>query len=84
MPAYSAEVGIPMDNRHVEAVERVFEVADRQRRLGDVYQSSPIALRFVKASAAYLSMMHGHDTMMMELIQLRGNEGGYEMLGAYE
>ena len=22
--------------------------------------------------------------MMMELIQLRGNEGGYEMLGAYE
>ena len=33
---------------------------------------------------AYSSMMHGQDTMMMELIQLRGNEGGYEMLGAYE
>jgi pimeloyl-ACP methyl ester carboxylesterase len=59
-------------------------LADRARRLGKVYQSSPIALRFVKASPAYLSMMHGHDTMMMELIQLRGNDGGYEMLGAYE
>jgi hypothetical protein len=84
LPAYSSEIGIPMDGRHIEAVERVFEVADERRRLGDVYQSSPIALRFVKASTACLSMMHGRDTMMMELIQLRGNEGGYELLGAYE
>jgi hypothetical protein len=84
VPAYSAEVGIPMDGRHIEAVECVFEVADRQRRLGDVYQSSPIALRFVKASPAFVSMMYGADTMMMELIQLRGNDGGYEMLAAYE
>jgi len=84
VPAYSSEIGIPMDGRHIEAVERVFQVADERRRLGDVYQSSPIALRFVKASPAYASMMHGHDTMMMELIQLRGNEGGYELLGAYE
>ncbi|MEA2193063.1 MAG: hypothetical protein QOI73_3184, partial [Solirubrobacteraceae bacterium] len=84
VPAYSSEVGIPMDGRHIAAVERVFEVADERRRLGDVYQSSPIALRFVRRSPAMLSMMHGRDTMMMELIQLRGNEGGYEMLGAYE
>jgi hypothetical protein len=84
VPAYSSEIGIPMDGRHIEAVERVFEVADRQRRVGDVYQSSPIALRFVKASPAYASMMYGADTMMIELIQLRGNEGGYEMLAAYE
>jgi hypothetical protein len=84
VPAYSSEVGIPMDGRHIAAVERVFEVADERRRLGDVYQSSPIALRFVRQSPAMLSMMHGRDTMMRELIQLRGNEGGYEMLGAYE
>lgn len=83
VPAYSAEVGIPMDGRHIEAVERVFEVADERRRLGGVYQSSPIALRFVKQSPAYVSMMHGRDTMMMELIQLSGNDGGYELLGAY-
>jgi FAD/FMN-containing dehydrogenase len=84
MPAYSAEIGIPMDGRHIEAVERIFDVADRHRRLGSVYQSSPIALRFVKASPAYLSMMHGRDTMMIELIGLRGNDGGYELLHAYE
>jgi hypothetical protein len=84
VPAVSAEIGIPMDGRHIEAVERIFAVADRRRQLGDVYQSSPIALRFVRASPAYMSMMHGRDTMMMELIQLAGNEGGYELLGAYE
>ncbi|MEY2442801.1 MAG: hypothetical protein QOJ46_2227, partial [bacterium] len=44
VPAYSAEIGIPMDGRHIEAVERVFQIADERRRLGDVYQSSPIAL----------------------------------------
>ena len=84
VPAYSSEIAVPMDGRHIAAVERVFEVAAERRRLGGIYQSSPIALRFVKASPAYLSMMHGRDTMMMELIQLRGNDGGYELLGAYE
>ena len=84
VPAYSSEIGVPMDGRHIEAVEIIFEVAAARRRLGEVYQSSPIALRFVKASPAYLSMMHGRDTMMIELIQLRGNEGGFELLAAYE
>jgi hypothetical protein len=84
LPAYSAEVGVPMDGRHIAAVERIFEVADERRRLGSVYQSSPIALRFVKASPAYLSMMHGADTMMIELIGLRGNDGGYELVHAFE
>jgi hypothetical protein len=29
-------------------------------------------------------MMHGRDTMMIELIQATQTEGGYELLGAYE
>jgi len=61
-----------------------FLVAAERRALGQVYQSSPIALRFVKASPAYLSMMHGRDTMMIELIGLNGNDGGIELLKAYE
>jgi L-gulono-1,4-lactone dehydrogenase len=84
LPAYSSEIAVPMDGRHIEAVERIFEVAAERRRLGSVYQSSPIALRFVKASAAYMSMMHGRDTMMIELIGLTGNDGGYALLNAYE
>jgi L-gulono-1,4-lactone dehydrogenase len=84
VPALSAEVGVPMDGRHIAAVERIFEIADEYRRLGEVYQSAPIALRFVKASPAYLSMMNGADTMMIELIQLNGSNGALELTNAYE
>ncbi len=84
VPALSAEVGVPIDGRHIDAVERIFEVADEHRRLGAVYQSAPIALRFVKASPAYLSMCSGADTMMIELIQLNGAGGALELTTAYE
>ena len=84
LPAYSCEIGVPLDGRHIEAVETIFRVARERRDLGQVYQSSPIALRFVKASPAYLSMMNDRDTMMIELIGLNGNDGGIELLKAYE
>lgn len=84
LPAYSCEIGVPTDGRHIEAVETIFRVARERRELGQVYQSSPIALRFVKASPAYLSMMNARDTMMIELIGLNGNDGGIELLKAYE
>ena len=84
LPAYSAEIGVPMDGRHIEAVERIIAIAAERRRLGDVYQSSPISFRFVRASPAHMSMMNGRDTMMIELIQLTRSEGGYELLAAYE
>ena len=49
VPAYSAEIGVPVDERgfHIEAIERIFAIAERHARLGDVYQTSPLALRFV-------------------------------------
>jgi D-arabinono-1,4-lactone oxidase len=52
--------------------------------LGSAYQTSPFSLRFVRASPAYLSMMEGRDTMMIELIQQTDTEGGFELLAAYE
>ena len=84
LPAYSAEIGVPTDGRHVEAVEQIIEIAERHRELGSIYHTSPISLRFVKASPAYMSMMHGRDTMMIELIQMTHTEGGFELLGQYE
>src|SRR3954453_9403493 len=84
LPAYSAEIGVPIDGRHIEAVERIIAIAAERRALGDVYQSSPISFRFVRASPAHMSMMNGRDTMMIELIQLTRSEGGYELLAAYE
>ena len=86
LPAYSAEIAVPVDEQgsHVEAMERVFEVAEHHRRLGHIFHTAPIALRFVAPSPAYLSMMEGRPTMMMELIQLKRTEGGMELLAAYE
>ncbi|HET6869836.1 MAG TPA: FAD-binding protein [Solirubrobacteraceae bacterium] len=84
LPAYSGEVGVPMDGRHIEAADALIRVATEYRELGDVYQSSPISFRFVKASNAYMSMMQGRDTMMIELIELSRCDGGYELIAAYE
>jgi L-gulono-1,4-lactone dehydrogenase len=86
LPAYSAEIGVPIDDRglHVQAVEKIFEVAARHRDLGNAYQSSPISLRFVRASDALMAMMNGRDTMMIELIMLTHTEGGFELLADYE
>jgi hypothetical protein len=84
LPAYSGEVGVPMDGRHIEAADALIRVASEYRDLGDVYQSSPISFRFVKASNAYMSMMQGRDTMMIELIELSRCDGGYELIAAYE
>lgn len=86
LPAYSSEIGIPVDDRgrHLAAVEKIFEVAARHRELGNAYQSSLISLRFVQASDALLSMMHGNNTMMIELIMVTHTEGGFELLADYE
>lgn len=83
LPAYSSELAVPVE-RASEAVDRLIEVAARHRDLGRVYHTGLVSLRFVKASPAYLSMMHGRDTMMIELIQATDTEGGFELLGAYE
>jgi FAD/FMN-containing dehydrogenase len=86
VPAYSAEIGVPVDDqgRHLEAIDRIFAIAKRHARLGTVFQTSPLALRFVAPSPAPLSMMHGRRTMMIELIMLKRTQGGMELLADYE
>jgi L-gulono-1,4-lactone dehydrogenase len=86
LPAYSSEIGIPVDDRllHLEAVERIMALAERYRALGRVYHTSPTSLRFVKQAPSYMSMMYGADTMMIELILMTDTEGGYELLAAHE
>ncbi len=83
LPAYSAEIGVPIDARehHLRAVERIVEVAEQRAELGGVYHSSPISLRFVKATDSHLSMMQGRDTVMIELIMAKHTVGGMETAG---
>jgi hypothetical protein len=85
LPAYSAEIAVPMaGDRHLEAVDRLIAVADRHRRLGRAYHTGLISLRFVRASSAYMSMMHGGDAMTIELILMNQTEGGLALLSAHE
>jgi len=86
LPAYSAEIGVPVDDEgsHIEAVERIKRIAALHREAGSIYHTAPISLRFVRSSSAFLSMMEGRDTMMIELIQATRTEGGFELLEAYE
>ena len=84
LPAYSMELGVALDGeRHVAAVDRIIAIAAQQRGRRR-YHTSPIALRFVAPSQALASMMHVRATMMIELIQVVGTRGGYELLAGYE
>ena len=65
-------------------VDRFLELAEEHKSLGNLYHTAPVSLRFVKASEAFLSMMHGYDTCMMEIILAKDTQGGFEMLRRYE
>lgn len=83
--AISAELAFPMaGNRYLEAVDRFLQLAEMQRATGDRCHSSPVSLRFVKASKAYLAPQSGRDTCMMEIIFGKGTKGANEMLYYYE
>ncbi len=83
LPAYSMELGIAVDGRHVEAVDRLLEIAAVRAEEG-LFHSSPFSLRFTGPSSAYASMMHGQPTMMIELIMVTESRGGYTLLEGYE
>ncbi len=85
IPALSAEIGFPLeDGVYLDAVDRFLEMADENKRLGRLYHTAPVSLRFVKASPAFMSMMYGHDTCMMEIILAKGTQGAYELYERYE
>ena len=85
LPAVSMELGVTLEgNRHLEAVDRILDIAAERRKRDKLVHTSPIALRFVGASQAYASMMQGQQTMMIELILVYGTRGGDELLAGYE
>jgi hypothetical protein len=83
--AYSAEMAFPLqDHAYIQAVESMFDIAEKAKDLGRVYHTSPISLRFTKASEAYLSMMNGRDTCTVEIPVINYTYGGFELLHLYE
>lgn len=83
LPAISMELGVAVDGRHIEAVDRILAIATERAKEG-IYHTSPFSLRFVAASAAYASMMYGQATMMIELIMVTESRGAIPLLIGYE
>jgi len=85
IPAISAELAFPMaGNRYLDAIDRFLQLAEIQRAVGDRCHSSPVSMRFVKASKAFLAPQSGRDTCMLEIIFGKGTKGANEMLYFYE
>ena len=83
VPAYGSEIGFALD-QYLAATERILEIADHRQQVGQAYLTSPFSLRFVRAATAYLSMMYGADTCMIEFPVLDGTVGGKELLQEIE
>jgi hypothetical protein len=83
VPAYGSEIGFPAD-QCVNATERILHIAADGQRIGKAYLTSPFSLRFVKASDAFMSMMYGTDTCMIEFPMLDNTIGGKELLRRIE
>lgn len=80
----SAEYFVPLrDDAFLRAIERLLEiVADNRRRA--VYQTAPLALRFVAASEAFLSMAYGEGMCAIEVPLFTESHGAREALLSYE
>ena len=83
--AYSSELALPIDNHeHITAVEKIIEIAERNRAASNIYHSVPFSLRFVAKHDLYLSMMYGRDTCMIEVPMIDPTKGGLEILKQIE
>jgi hypothetical protein len=85
LPALSAEYAVATDDgTFIDAVDAVLNVAAAAAADGQIYQSGPIAVRFVKQTEFLLSPQYKRNTAMIEVIAAEGTTGAPEMLYRYE
>jgi hypothetical protein len=78
---YSSELALALDDQsHIAAVEKIIEIADRNRLTRKIYHTVPFSLRFVAKHDLYLSMMYGRDTCMIEVPMIDPTTGGMQIL----
>jgi hypothetical protein len=83
--AYSAELALPMAHDvYIDAIDCILELAAQIAREGSIYQSGPIALRFVRGTDIFLSMQQGGNTCMAEIINVKDTKGALELMYRYE
>ncbi|MFT3775748.1 MAG: D-arabinono-1,4-lactone oxidase [Minicystis sp.] len=80
---YATEIAFPMST-YLDAVDGILALAVQAQAMGNVYQTSPVSLRFVAGSDQYLAMQQGGPRCMIEMPILNGTRGGREVLTRYE
>jgi hypothetical protein len=81
----SAELAFPMaNNQYLSAVDELLGIAKTRNEIGKHHLASPLSLRFVKASKAWLSPQYDRDTCMVEIVGLKGSKGYFEVVQAIE
>jgi len=69
-----------LDNTFILALESLFELANKFSKEGNLYLSSPVSLRFVDKSKAYLTPESGRTVCYIDTPFVAGTEGADEML----
>ena len=82
------EIAFPR-SKYIEAVEKLFEIAESIAVDGEQFLTCPISLRFVKSSEQYMAMQYTGDpaesyVCMIEFPILNGTIGGFEILARIE
>ena len=72
------------NNSFLDCIESLFGTAKRFAEQGEIYQSSPLGLRFVMPDTAYLSAGYNHAVCYIDTPVLKGTMGGDELLEAYQ
>ncbi len=72
------------DNSFLDCLDSLFITAQRFADKGNIYQSSPIGLRFVKGGPVYLSPEYKHDVCYIDTPVMNGTVGADELLEAYQ
>ena len=72
------------DNSFLDCIESLFVTAKRFAEQGEIYQSSPVGLRFVMPDTAYMSAGYNRAVCYVDTPVLKGTVGADELLDAYQ
>lgn len=80
--AFDAEFAFDLSGDYITVVEKIFDTVRHYADKGKIYITSPVGLRFVKASGAYLAPEYNRDVCYIDTPFLQGTVGADELLDA--
>jgi hypothetical protein len=80
--AFDAEFAFDMNADYISVVEKIFETTKHFMEKGKIYMTSPVGIRFVKASDAFLAPEYKRDICYVDTPFLQGTVGADELLEA--